>query len=129
MTKSSGLDEGAAPRGHGLGPVHEQGLLEIRTERGPDLGRLTLSGELDMSRRQDLQDAISRLEAQGPALLLIDLASLRFMDSTGLGILVSAHKRARKDGRRLVFVPGPVAIQRLFEITGMMDVFEFVHDA
>jgi anti-anti-sigma factor len=48
------------------------------------------------------------------------------MDSTGLRIVVSADARARENGRRLVVVRGPEAVQRIFRMTRLDERLEMV---
>jgi anti-sigma B factor antagonist len=104
-------------------------LLELETEQGND-GRasLVLRGELDISSAHVLEEALGRVEAGVPALLVIDLRGLEFMDSTGLRTLVSADQRARNAGRRLAIVRGPEAVDRIFNVTRLDERLELVDD-
>jgi anti-anti-sigma factor len=69
------------------------------------------------------------VEAEGPAVLVLDLSDLTFLDSTGLRTVVTADERARENGRRLVVVRGPDAVQRVFAITRLEERLEMVDDA
>jgi anti-sigma B factor antagonist len=55
------------------------------------------------------------------------LSHLEFLDSTGLGVLIGAHRRAtERDGSlRLVVQDGPIS--RLLNITGLIAVFAVYH--
>ena len=57
---------------------------------------------------------------------VVDLRGLTFIDSSGVSGLLSAARRAREAGERLVCVPGPQPIQRIFELTGVDTVLEWV---
>ena len=103
-------------------------LLELDTEQGDSRASLVLRGELDISSAPVLEEALSRLEAGGPPLLVIDLRGLEFMDSTGLRTLVSADQRARDAGRRLAIVRGPEAVDRIFNVTRLDERLELVDD-
>lgn len=76
-------------------------------------------GELDLATapvfRQSLVDAIN----SGAARVVVDLAEVTFIDSTGLGVLVGAIKRARANGAELVAVSAAPSIRKVFEITGI----------
>lgn len=85
-----------------------------------------LIGELDLAAVGRAQDAIAQAEQREPTLLEVDLSTLVFMDSTGLRLLLQARRRALDDGRRLVVHRGPQAVQRVFEITALTPLFEFV---
>ena len=90
---------------------------------------VSLRGELDLSTVGKVDDELQRWEAPNSRVLLLDLSKLTFLDSTGLRCVVRADERAREEGRRLVVVKGPEAVQRVFEITRLQDRLELVDDA
>ena len=94
-------------------------------ERGGTLC-VALRGELDISTAPRFEEALRRVEADGPAVALIDLSELEFMDSTGLTMLTRWSRGADRDGYNLALVPGDDRVHRLFEITGMVSFFTFV---
>jgi len=75
-----------------------------------------------------VQEELRRVEANAPATLVVDLSKLTFLDSTGLRCIVTADERARAEGRRIVIVRGPDAVQRVFTITRLDDRLEMVDD-
>jgi anti-anti-sigma factor len=103
-------------------------LLELDTEAEDGCVRVALAGELDISSAPQLEEALGRIEADSPALLLLDLRGLAFMDSTGLRTVVSADQRAREQGRRLAVVRGPDAVDRIFTVTRLDERLELVDD-
>jgi anti-sigma B factor antagonist len=86
---------------------------------------LVLTGELELGSAASLQAAIARVCDGAPASLTIDLSKLMFIDSTGLAAIILASKICERDGYDFWLVPGPRAVQRLFEITGLIDVLPF----
>ena len=60
---------------------------------------------------------------------MLDLRNLKFLDSTGLRLIWSAHSRAKRCGRRLRIVPGSDAVRRIFRLTGMHERLDIVEDA
>jgi anti-anti-sigma factor len=82
---------------------------------------IAVSGELDLASSPALQEELDRVDASGVPLLIIDLRTLDFMDSTGLSVLVRAHQRAEERGRELAMVKGPQQVQRLLSLTGVAD--------
>ena len=96
-------------------------------ERGGTLC-VALSGELDISTAPRFEEALRRVEADGPAVALIDLSRLDFMDSTGLRLLVGADIRAREAGRRLVLIRGNDMVQRVLRLTRLDERLEIVDD-
>jgi anti-sigma B factor antagonist len=103
-------------------------LLDLNTDEGDAGVRLELMGELDISSAPVLEEALGRIEAGQPSLLLVDLRGLEFMDSTGLRTLVSANQRARAQDRRLAIVRGPEQVDRIFSVTRLDERFEIVDD-
>ena len=103
-------------------------MLGVHTDEGPDAVRVSLEGELDLSNVLYVEEEIRKAEKRKPALVL-DLRRLRFLDSTGLRVIVSAHQRARKQGRRLRIVPGGEAVTRLFRLSGLERRLDFVEEA
>ncbi len=56
---------------------------------------LTLAGEVDVASAPRLRDRLVQLVTDGPPRVVVDMSGLSFIDSMGLGALVSGLKRAR----------------------------------
>jgi anti-sigma B factor antagonist len=98
--------------------------LQIRRVPRADGCELRLAGELTLATVPTLVDELGHVQRPAPALLVLDLRALRFIDSTGLAELIAAHKRARRERRRLVVVVGPGPVERLFALSGLQGEFE-----
>ena len=96
-------------------------------ERG-DAVHVVMTGELDISTAQRLEDDLKRIEADRPATIVLDLQKLTFMDSTGLRLLIMADSRAREDERRLVIVQGNEMVQRVMRLTRLDERLTIVED-
>jgi anti-sigma B factor antagonist len=103
--------------------------LGIDTRQGGDATVVALAGEFDLAGVEEFEEELKKLEASEPAVLVVDLNGLRFMDSSGLRALVMADQRAKHAGRRLAIVPGPPIVRRVFEITQLDDRLDLVDDA
>ena len=104
-------------------------ILDV-ADRGPQRTRARgPEGELDLSTVAKVQDELRRVEADEPAVVVLDLSRLTFLDSTGLRCIVTADERARDAGRRIVIVRGPDPVQRVFTITRLEERLEMVDDA
>lgn len=82
-----------------------------------DGGRvIAMQGELDASTRRGLTELLS-----GPpgSLIVVDLARLTFLDSSGLGALHEARQKAIENGGSLVLCHPGALVQRVLEITGL----------
>ena len=104
-------------------------ILDIETGDKDGVVHVALRGELDLSSVNKVQEELRRVEADAPAVVVLDLSKLTFLDSTGLRCLVTADQRARDDGRRVVLVRGPDPVQRVFSITRLEERLEMVDDA
>ena len=103
-------------------------ILDVMSEDRDGLVHVALVGELDLSTVAKVQEELRRVEASAPATMVVDLSKLTFLDSTGLRCIVTADERARAEGRRIVIVRGPDAVQRVFAITRLEERLEMVDD-
>jgi anti-sigma B factor antagonist len=113
---------------------------DLRDERPAEAGALcavdridhpggvivAVAGELDLCTGSLLDEQLDR--AIGPLRVVVDLRGLQFMDSTGIKALLRADRRLREVGGRLVVVPGPRAVHKLFELTGLDGSLDFAED-
>jgi anti-sigma B factor antagonist len=93
--------------------------LRIDYQAGQARVVVRLDGELDMASAPMLQSALERAEEHESSALVIDLGHLRFMDSTGLRIILLECERCRSSGRRFALTPGSSQVQRLFAVSGV----------
>jgi anti-anti-sigma factor len=73
-----------------------------------------------------MHDAISQALEPRPECLVLDLSQLTFIDSSGIHTAIELAKRTRAENVRMVIVPGPRQVQRVFEICGLTDVLPFL---
>lgn len=95
-----------------------------------DEGRATLRvrGEVDISSADALEQRIDQLRNGDFAELVIDLASVPFMDSSGLRVLLKAHSELQEAGGRLLVAQPSTAVARLFEVSGLDTHFERIEE-
>ena len=103
-------------------------ILDVETRPGNGLVQVVLRGELDLSTVEKVEEELARVEGDEIKVLVLDLSGLSFLDSTGLRLMVTAHQRAEKEGRRLVIVKGPETVHRVFTITKLDEKLEMVND-
>jgi anti-sigma B factor antagonist len=80
-------------------------------------------GELDIATQAELRETLVRHAALGPVTL--DLTGLRFMDTSGLRLILETAEASRRDGFAFAVLPGPPAVQRLFEVAGVTELVPF----
>jgi anti-sigma B factor antagonist len=82
-----------------------------------------LHGEIDVFASPAIKASLVDLVKEGHSLLAIDFADVSYIDSTGLGALIAALKRAREKGGAVAVVCANQQIRRIFEITGLSKAF------
>jgi anti-sigma B factor antagonist len=96
--------------------------FNISDEAAPGGIRVILvAGYVDFEAAPQLKEFIARRIDAGSRHLVIDLSAGRFIDSTGLGVLVGALKRLRESGGSLAVVCADEGVRQLFEIVGLDD--------
>lgn len=104
-------------------------LLSLQTYQEPEEVRVALRGELDLSSALVFDEEMRRIEeACASKVLVLDLTSLKFLDSTGLRLIISVHSRAVRAGRKLRIVQGGDAIRRIFQLTGVRERLNIVDE-
>lgn len=101
------------------------GSLEISSVLVDGAARVALQGELDLASARQMEEHFASLDEQSPSRVMVDLAGLEFIDSSGLRVLLLADARARERGYELVLLAGQEPVQRIFEMTGALDVLRF----
>lgn len=97
----------------------------FKTRRQEERVVVAVSGDVDLYSAPGLRSAILAA-AIGPSCgLVIDLSQVTFMDSSALGVLVGASKRAQSEGAWMKLICPDDRLLKLFQITGLVKVFDF----
>jgi anti-sigma B factor antagonist len=105
--------------------VPERPEFEVTVSSDEGVRVVAVSGELDIDTMVQFNAALTA--DNGPAATtVVDLRGVTFIDSSGVSGVMAAARRARDAGSRLVCVWGPAPIQRIFELTGVDTVLEWV---
>ncbi len=112
--------------------------MEIAHRPLPRVDVLTISGRIDVLDSAVLKEEIDKNFNEGHYRLLLDLAGLRYINSAGLRVLVTARKRAQehkprsseRGDVRLVNVPDNIKqVLDLVGFTGLFDIYDDIVDA
>jgi anti-sigma B factor antagonist len=99
--------------------------MNISTETREAWTVLTLKEErLDAMNSGELRDKILGLLESGGQRLIVNLAGVSFIDSSGLGALLSGYKNANLRSSQLVLAGLQPRVQSMFELTRLHRVFE-----
>jgi len=102
--------------------------LDIQSEHDSDQCVLTLRGEVDVYTAPALKDKLVDLIESGCTNVVVDLEGVSFIDSSGLGVLVSGLRRARERDGAVRIVCTRENILKIFRITGLDKVFPVFPD-
>jgi anti-sigma B factor antagonist len=81
-------------------------------------------GELDLATAGEVRTAL-RAEAEARGRVTLDLGGLRFLDTSGLRLVLETAKASERDGFGFVVLPGSPEIQRLFDLAGVTAMVPF----
>ena len=103
-------------------------LLSVNEDK--DHTVLTAAGEIDLSTSGELDSAVVAALAHGTVHLTLDLSEVTFLDSSGLGVIVKALKRAKEAGTTFDVVAGNDRVLKVFKLTGLDAVIDIypTHD-
>lgn len=96
--------------------------LEITTSVEGDASLLVVVGEVDASSADELRSAVVDALAAHQE-IVIDLAGVTFMDSSGLSVLTHARNQLDEQGGKLTLRSPSSSVTRLLEITGLAEHF------
>jgi anti-sigma B factor antagonist len=80
-----------------------------------------LSGELDLSVAPQLRSALESVVNQAEKPLILNLRGLKYIDSTGIGIIISVLKIRDELNAPFIVREIPASIKRLFDLTGISE--------
>ncbi|MEV4539222.1 STAS domain-containing protein [Asanoa sp. NPDC049518] len=98
-------------------------MLDLFVERYLDENALTVAvaGEVDMDNACQLDDALQDGVARpGVRAVVVDLAGVPFLDSTGIRVLLSGRHRADERGVSLVVTNVQPVVRRMLEVMGVL---------
>ena len=93
--------------------------LEIETAQDGDSYVIRLLGELDLSSCDAVDAALKRAEETPATRIVLDVEGLRFIDSSGLQVLLRAKRRSDATGRRLRVTRGSGHVADMFRLTAL----------
>jgi len=106
--------------------VDRFGAFEISCDRDEERYVVALAGELDIAGVDRVTRDLLRAEATDVSEVVLDLSRLTFIDSSGVAVILAADARSRADGNRLRLIGGSAPVQRVFEVSGLLDRLPFI---
>ncbi|TAM87573.1 anti-sigma factor antagonist [bacterium] len=100
--------------------------MDIKVSVRPSDGEarvVDLVGEIDVYTSPAVKEAITELIDDGHYNLIINLEGVRYIDSTGLGVLIGALKRVREHAGSVNLICTNPQVKKIFDITGLVKIF------
>ena len=85
---------------------------------------VAVSGEIDIASAPRLITGLNDAVGKCDQPVIVDLSEVAFMDSTGLALLLNAHRRLARRGKGFAVVCADGPVMRVFTITDMVDVLQ-----
>jgi anti-sigma B factor antagonist len=102
--------------------------LKVSTRSQGSRTIMSLGGEIDLYTAPRLHgELFSVLSGDSPVQVIVDMSGVEFCDSTGMNVLLAAHRKAREQGGDLELAAPRPAIRKILQVTGLESVFT-VHD-
>ena len=98
--------------------------MSFNLRRFGQVTAIEVAGQLIVGNRQELRQMVLAELAQGSRSFVVDFALTGYIDSSGLGILVSLSKKIREAGGRLQLASLNEDLRTLFELTKLYTLFE-----
>jgi anti-anti-sigma factor len=95
--------------------------LAATAARDGERTHLWVSGELDLTTRDDLITAALEALAETPVVLDVDLSGVTFCDSSGISGLLAILRMSEGEGKRLIVSHPQHQVTRALEIAGVLD--------
>lgn len=97
--------------------------LQVEMEHGSKALIVRLKGELDHHTAEAvkarMEDAINR---GGASHVVVNMRDLKFMDSSGLGVILGRYKQVMGKGGKMVLCEVGPSVYRLFEMSGLFKI-------
>jgi anti-sigma B factor antagonist len=101
--------------------------IKVKTETLNGAVVVTPEGDIDLSRSPVLRTTLRQAQNGKPQRLVIDLAGVDYMDSSGVATLVEALQIARRNNTRMVLCGMKDRVRSIFEIARLDTVFTIVN--
>jgi len=94
----------------------------------PEPNILRLEGEIDLQESPAVKQHLSRMLETKPERILIDFTGVKYIDSSGLAVLIEAMQRVNRYGGRLALFGIHANVRNIFQISRLDQVFAIYPD-
>lgn len=98
------------------------GNITVDVQNSNNEFTISVNGEIDLNSVSSLEKAINDAIAQKKD-VIIDMSHVRFIDSTGIGLLVQTYKTLQQIGNKITILNARENVRKVFKITCLEDTF------
>ncbi len=109
---------------HNRSIMNDDNEIKLTTNLIGDVNMIQIAGNIDLYTTPELKEEFDNLNKQSNHKILIDLSNVRFIDSSGLGILVTQALYLQKRNRVLKFINVNSTINHVFSLGGFTRSFK-----
>lgn len=102
--------------------------LAVGIEEAQNHYTVKVSGEIDVYTAPELKDKLLQLTEVHGNDIQVDLKDITYMDSTGLGVFISAYKSAKEHESSMELIHAKDRVSRLFKVTGLDEIMNVRFD-
>jgi anti-sigma B factor antagonist len=102
--------------------------LKVTTRSQGDHTIMSVLGEIDLYTAPTLQSQLMSALAPGQVKLIVDMSGVDFCDSTGINVLLAAHRHAIERGGELQLASPGSATRKVLQVTGLESVFTVIEE-
>ena len=100
--------------------------VEVRAnDVNPDVKVVLLSGRLDMATADEASPVMLQALEDSQAGIVVNLAEVAFMSSSGLRMLIAACQRSQASGKQIALIGSQPAIYKIFKVASLDKMFKF----
>jgi anti-anti-sigma factor len=103
--------------------------LQAKVSSQGTTSTIEFEGEWGLAERDLASGAVEQALARRPECVVLDLSQVSFIDSSGIHVVVIAAKRCGEQNIRIVIIPGPPQVHRVFEICQLTNLLPFASQA
>ena len=98
--------------------------INLKNDIDTDFWEVSVAGELDVSTADEFKEYLHKLIDKGIRNIILDLESLDYIDSTGLGVMIGVLKRIKIENKEIYIKSPKDNVKKIFSITGLDKIFK-----
>ncbi len=95
--------------------------LSVKLSKDTERALISVAGEVDVSNADELRAPLDTALDSSAASIEIDIAQVSYIDSTGIGVLVGAARRAAEQGREFALLHPQANVERVLTLLGVIE--------